>query len=72
MFWVSGPTSTVLSGHPGLKSAREALLFKKSLLNVQSLIITSFILHYFFISRNLDFIFTTETGTKYGDLNAFS
>lgn len=63
--------STVLGGHPGSESAREALLLKMSLLNVQSLITKTFILLFFFISRKLDFIFMTETRTTDWDFSPF-
>ncbi len=45
---------------------------RMALLNVLSLVNKTFILHDFFISRSLDFLFMTETWTKEGDLSPFS
>lgn len=60
--------------HPlnrGPPTESEPPLLRMALLNVQSLVNKIFILHDFFISRNLDFLFMMETWIKEGDSSLF-
>lgn len=50
----------------------DSLPLRMALLNMRSVVNKTFILHDFFISQELDFMFMTETWTKVGDFSPFS
>ncbi len=54
------------------QTASDPPSLRMALLNVRSVVNKAFILHDFFISCELDFMFMTKTWTKEGDFNPFS
>lgn len=65
-------TQFLCSLNRGIEPARDSPLLRMALLSVWSLLNKTFILHDYFRSQNLNFLFLTETCIKDGDLSPFT